>query len=148
MRDWDPEKGSLATYLSVITVRTAINFVESGFHKSQNKIVAEQTAKGDAAALDEFVDTSTRTAGERLHRLQVYETFLDVLNRLEEHGAIHAEDRRLLIFRLVGLSYKEIEALIGLSVGTATRRFSRLKPVLKEALIQVGITQRDLREEL
>lgn len=147
VREWDPDRGSLATYLSVITVRTSINFVESGFHKTQKRMIAESVGEGGYSNLQGIVDTTTRTAGERLQRLQVYDTFVRVLERLEQGGAIRSVDRRLLILRLVGLSYKEIEDLIGVSVGTATRRFSRLKPVLKEALKQVGISPQDLREE-
>jgi RNA polymerase sigma factor (sigma-70 family) len=140
IRDWDPEKGALTTYLSIITVRTAIRFIESGYHKYRGRVIPEHSLDPGGWNLHSILDRTTRSAGERLHRLQVYETFKKVLSRLEQDGAISEDDRRLLTLRLGGLSYKEIEDLLGISVGTATRQFSRLKPILRRALSEAGIT--------
>jgi len=76
--------------------------------------------------------------------LSVTKVLEEALHRLVERGDIRDRDRSLLFLRAGGLSYKEIEELLGVPEKTASRKFSRLKPLVRRELDQMGVAFPDI----
>lgn len=147
IRDWQFERSSLANYIAVITVRAAVTFTKSAFHQFSRRIHPIGEGTEDAAdPLDPFMEP-TRSARERLHRIHLTQKFEEALCSLVEQKTLRPEDYQMLVLRMRGLSYREIESLLGISVETLTSRFSRLKPVLRTALATIEPALGDVSRE-
>jgi RNA polymerase sigma factor (sigma-70 family) len=144
LASWDPEACSLVHYLTIIANRTAINFVKSRFHQEGQRTDGPHTTEKATSWLIETLEDPTCSARERLQRLQVIQGLKVALTRLVESEKIRETDWHLVALRLRGLTYQEIEGLVGLPKATVVTRLSRLKPVLREELIRSGIGLTDL----
>jgi RNA polymerase sigma factor (sigma-70 family) len=147
LREWDPEKGSLSNYLAVITVNTARSFLRSRFHQDNQRTRSATPPHPDCPNLFEMLENPTRTVRDRLDRLQLIEMLEATINRLAAEGKIRLEDRDILVLRLSGLTYREIEDRLCIQANTQSRRLNRIKVVLQRALEAEGMVFEDLFEK-
>jgi len=144
LRAWDPNACSLPHYLTIITNRTAINFVKSAYHTYAAKKMDPMPPEEVVPRLIEHLEDPACSARERLQRLQVIQGFRQTLARLIETNRIRQMDSQLIALRLRGLTYQEVGGFVGLPKATVVTRLSRLKAILREELIRSGIEPSDL----
>lgn len=138
-RAWEHEKSSLSNYIAVITIRATVSFTKSAYYQHTLKVQRDAGGTDGTPSILALLESPTRNPRDRLDRIHTAEAFETILDRLLEKGTLRREDHQLLLLRLRGLSYREIEPILGLSVETLTSRFTRLKPILKSALVSQNI---------
>ena len=133
---WDSSKCTLRGFLSVVATHAAITFYHSRFHR-ESFLKSHQDG---SIELDVLVSPSVNPA-ERLFRIQAVSLLTDVLDRWVIEGKLDSIDKKIVLLRLRGLSFKEISDVTGMTVNHTTVRFSRLKPRLQKLLARKGLEE-------
>lgn len=140
LRDWDPERSSLKRYLTVIAVSCTLNYVKSSKYRFQLlKVDSIDPATGSGESIGAIIDEAALSPLERLERIQIAELLKEALREWVEEEKIRPVDRRIVEYRLRGLTFKEIAEVLNLNLTHVTTRFSRIKPKLKKKLENSGI---------
>jgi RNA polymerase sigma factor (sigma-70 family) len=144
LKAWNSESSSLCYFVSLIALRTAINFSKSRFHAFSNRkaFSIEGLSERDPDSLLDL-DRPTRTVRERLEAILIVEYLERELTRCVKEGKMKPEDRLLVSFRLQGHSLGEIAILLKIPVEHLRVRFFRLRPQLRSLLVKGGIGESD-----
>lgn len=142
LRDWDPERGPLRRYLTVVAVSGAINFVKSSRHRyTRFKADSIDPTSGTGELVGQLIDSSALSPFERLDRIRMTAFLKDSLDAWVEEERIRPEDREIVEYRLRGLTFREIAEQQGVPLTHVTTRFARLKPRLKKRLESAGLAE-------
>jgi RNA polymerase sigma factor (sigma-70 family) len=136
---WDPRLSTLETYLTVIVVNQARNFLKSSFHLQTTRKVSDCGEDGWIESLVERLETPARSVRDRIEESETIEALESILRRLVEDEKIHPKDRSIFLLRLHGISNKRIACLLEVEPSTVSSRISRLKRTLRNALNSSGI---------
>ncbi|NUN95015.1 MAG: sigma-70 family RNA polymerase sigma factor [Candidatus Omnitrophica bacterium] len=140
IRAWRPEVCGFPHWIAILTTNTAINYTRSSYHGFTKRKVDPGEMAG---FLDDFLESRasrTRSVRDRLHRLEIIRTLDEILDKLVKEKRILEEDRRVLSMRAAGLTFAEIEELLGISPSLASSRLTRLRPTLKRVMREKGVT--------
>lgn len=131
---WDPALSALETYLTVIVVNHARNFLKSSFHLQTIRKISNCENDGWAEGLIERIECPARSIRTRIEESETTEVFASILCRLLDEGKIQPNDRSILLLRLHGFGNKDIGRLLEIEPSTVSSRISRLKRTLRNAL--------------
>lgn len=130
LRLWDPQRSSLATFLSVVVRSQCIDHLRSSFFKYTQK--KHRIGPGAEEATDplNLLEDCGEDPSEFVHRIQMSDILNQALEDLARQNHLKPLDRQVLVLRASGEKYKRIAELLGISESNAMTRFSRTKQEL------------------
>lgn len=139
LRNWDPSRSSLSSYLKVVVSSRCLDYIKSQFYKEMHNPKILPTETDDGLDLLEIIDSGEKDPSERLQLLRLSAAVDQVLNGMCKNKLLKPVDRQLILLRAYGLSFKEIGVITGMREGTLMTRFSRLRSIVSDRLQQAGI---------
>ena len=144
LRSWDPRRCMLRGYLAVIISSTCRSYLRSLRRRNfKNRFLSQNDPAIASFFMLELPDSGPSPL-DLLHRQELTLLLWDCLDSSERSGIVKCRDRLLLEMRLNGANTLQIAQRLGISQGNAAIRYHRLKKVLKERLMQLGLRTEDL----
>ncbi len=144
LRSWDPRRCMLRGYLAVVTSSTCRSYLRSLNRKnSRDKFLSQNDPSIASFLMLELPDQAPGPL-EHLYRQELTLLLRNCLDSPELSRIVKHPDRLILEMRLNGANNLQIANRLGISQGNAAIRYHRLKKVLKERLVRLGLRSEDL----
>ena len=136
LRDWDPTRGPLPLYLGLITTSVCLNYLKSGFYAYRQRKLEPKKGTWSQWEIFALLEDPAPTPAERLQRLERLRQVETYLEAWADSRVLSQRDRLFIRFRLGGMSYEELSAILGISLSYSKVLFFRLRKDLIQFFIQ------------
>lgn len=130
LRNWDPERSGLSTYLTLIVTSRCLDQLNENRRRMFQEVGIEGESNGPIAEIHE----TSPTPRERLERKEQEEILLRCIDSLREEGEISFADQRILLLKSDGKTTRQIARSIGMSETGVGSRFHRCKGKIRKRL--------------
>ncbi|MCB9783775.1 MAG: RNA polymerase sigma factor [Candidatus Omnitrophica bacterium] len=142
LRNWDPKRSRLSTFLCVIAVSRCIDFKKKR-DRSRNREVTSAGSESEETEILDLMQSEDPSPEDRLQRVEKTEMVINAIHDLCQNGKIKPIDRQILQLRLLGKPAQEIATLVDMNESAVNKRFFRAKQVLVARLENLGLDESD-----